>query len=69
MNAAGSKSREIGIASSGTPRASSSRAKSHAPGSFSWSMSIRTSQPRSASRGRSESRCASDPEMPATFWK
>ena len=61
MKAAGSKSRAIGIASSGTPRASSSRAKSHAPGSCSWSMSMRTSHPRSASLGSSESRCASEP--------
>ena len=30
---------------------------------------MRTSHPRSASLGSSESRCASDPEMPATFWK
>ena len=63
----GSKSARSGIASSGTPRARSARAKSQAPGSFSWSISIRTSQPRSRSRGSSERRCASEPEMPATF--
>ena len=31
-------------------------------------MRKRTSQPRSRSSGRSCSRCASEPEMPATFW-
>ena len=66
-NATGSKSARSGIESSGTPRARSARAKSHAPGSFSCSITIRTSQPRSRSRGSSESRCASEPEMPATF--
>ena len=63
----GRRPRRAGIASSGMPRARSSRAKSHAPGSCSCSIRKRTSQPRSFSRGSSESRCASEPEMPATF--
>ena len=43
------------------------RANSHAPGSSSWSMRKRTSQPRSRRSGSSCSRWASEPEMPATF--
>ncbi len=64
---AGRRRAERWIASTGTPRASSSRAKSQAPGSSSCSISRRTSQPRLRRSGSSESRCASDPEIPATF--
>ena len=67
-NAIGSTSARSRTSSSGTPRARSSRANSHAPGSSSCSMRKRTSQPRSRRSGRSWSRCASEPEMPATFW-
>ena len=48
--------------------ARSASANSHAPGSSSWSMRKRTSQPRSRRSGRSCRRCASEPEIPATFW-
>ena len=67
-NATGSTSARSLTSSSGTPRARSSSANSHAPGSSSCSMRKRTSQPRSRRSGRSWSRCASEPEMPATFW-
>src|SRR5207237_215399 len=66
-NVSGSTSARIGIASTGTPLPSSARANSHAPGSCSCSIRKRMSQPRSRRSGSSDSRCASEPEMPATF--
>ena len=65
--AIGSTSPRSRTSSSGTPRPRSSRANSQAPGSSSWSMRNSTSQPRARRSGRSWSRWASEPEMPATF--
>ena len=68
MNVPGSTSVFISIPSTGTPPASSARANSQAPGSCSCSIRKWMSQPRWTRSGRSCSRCASEPEMPATFW-
>ena len=64
----GRRPRAAGCRRAGRRARAAPRANSQAPGSSSWSMRKRMSQPRSRRSGRSWSRCASEPEMPATFW-